>query len=63
MVGIEVKQSATVRADDFKGLRALAEVAKSRFHRGVVLYTGEKTIPFAENLFAVPLQTLSQVPR
>ena len=38
IVGIEVKASATVKASDFGGLRALAEACGDRFAFGVVLY-------------------------
>lgn len=58
IVGIETKAAATVTADDFKGLRHLAEVAHEKFVRGVVLYSGEKVVPFGKNLFAVPLRAL-----
>jgi len=37
IVGIEVKAGASVAAQDFKGLRALAEITGKRFHRGIVL--------------------------
>ena len=36
LVGIEVKSTATVTAADFKGLRALAQIAGRRFRRGIV---------------------------
>ena len=58
VAGIEVKATATPRADDFKGLRLLAEAAGKPFRRGVVLYTGRDIIPFGENLFAVPMDLL-----
>jgi hypothetical protein len=58
IVGIEVKASATVTGHDFNGMRALAEIAGSRFHRGIVLYTGRETVPFAANLYAVPVDAL-----
>jgi len=58
IVGIEVKASSTVRPGDFKGLRWLQEQAGVYFKRGIVLYTGEKTIAFGDNLFAVPVQGL-----
>src|SRR5580693_9513876 len=58
IVGIEVKASATVTGHDFNGMHALAEIAGSRFHRGIVLYTGRETVPFAANLYAVPLDAL-----
>src|SRR5579862_6202168 len=60
VVGVEVKAAASVSAADFKGLRALAELAGPRFHRGIVLYTGTEVVPFAKNLHAVPIQALWQ---
>ena len=58
LVGIEVKASATVGAGDFKGLRALESLTSDRFVRGIVLYTGERVVPFGEKLFAVPVSAL-----
>ena len=58
IVGIEVKASATVTGHDFNGMRALAEIAGSRFHRGIVLYTGGATVPFGANLHALPVDAL-----
>jgi predicted AAA+ superfamily ATPase len=39
IVGVEVKASSSPTASDFSGLRALAEAAGARFHRGIVLLT------------------------
>jgi uncharacterized protein len=61
IVGIEVKASATVRADDFKGLHVLAKTAGSRFHRGILLYTGEELIPFGSEMYAMPVSNLWEV--
>ncbi len=58
LVGIEVKDGATVTAQDFKGLRALAELTSRRFHRGLVLYTGSESVPFAPRLHALPVSSL-----
>jgi predicted AAA+ superfamily ATPase len=58
LVGIEVKASATVKADDFKGLHYFAEEVKTRFHRGIVLYTGNETVPFGPDLYALPITSL-----
>lgn len=58
LVGIEVKSAATITSADFKGLRALAQVAGSRFHRGIVLYTGKEVVPFGPRLHAVPIDAL-----
>ena len=58
LVGIEVKASATVNTGDFKGLRKLAEACGNDFKLGVVLYDGEKSVPFGDRLYAAPLSCL-----
>ena len=63
VVGIEVKASATLRSDDLRGLEELAAGLGHRFHRGVVLYQGEETVPFAANLHGLPIDTLWRVGR
>ena len=60
VVGIEVKASSTVRAEDFRGLRHLAERLDDDFVVGVVLYTGEQTLPFGPRLRAMPVSALWQ---
>jgi predicted AAA+ superfamily ATPase len=58
IVAVEVKAGATVRAQDFRGLTHLRERVGRRLLSGIVLYTGERTLPFGERLWAVPLQAL-----
>jgi uncharacterized protein len=58
IVAVEVKASATVRAQDFRGLTHLHERVGRRLLSGVVLYAGERTLPFGDGLWAVPLQAL-----
>jgi predicted AAA+ superfamily ATPase len=58
IVAVEVKASATVRARDFRGLTHLRERIGQRLLSGVVLYAGERTLPFGDGLWAVPLQAL-----
>ena len=58
VAGVEIKASATVRAEDFRGLRKLATALEDRFVQGVVLYDGDRVVPFGEKLFAVPLSSL-----
>jgi predicted AAA+ superfamily ATPase len=57
-VGIEIKASASVGADAFKGLRVLEEELGKKFKRGIVLYAGEKSVAFGEKMFALPLHSL-----
>jgi|SRR5579859_396631 len=58
IVGLEVKASATVRNEDFAGLRKLASAAGSRFAFGAVLYDHEQIVPFGDRLAATPLSSL-----
>jgi uncharacterized protein len=58
IAGIEVKASASVSPRDFAGLVHLRERLGARLQAGIVLYTGEQTVPFGPNLWAVPLQAL-----
>jgi len=58
IVGVEVKSSGTPKAKDFDGLRKLAEIAQGHMKTGILLYNGTSTLPFGENLFAVPIQRL-----
>ena len=58
IAGIEIKASASVGQGDFAGLRALAEAAGGNFVRGAILYLGEQRLPFADNLWALPISTL-----
>jgi predicted AAA+ superfamily ATPase len=58
VVGIEVKTAASVSSGDFRGLRHLRDKLGDRFKAGVVLHTGEHTVPFEDRLAAVPLAGL-----
>ncbi|MDK1376400.1 MULTISPECIES: ATP-binding protein [unclassified Sinorhizobium] len=58
IVGIEVKASATVKAEDFRGLRQLQEAVGDRFVRGLVLHDHDRVTPFGEKLQAAPLSIL-----
>lgn len=61
VVGIEVKAAATVRAEDFRGLRHLADRLGDDFVAGVVLYTGEQTFSFGDRMLAMPVAALREV--
>ena len=58
IVGIEVKASATIGAEDFKGLKTLAADTGKKFHRGILLYMGTETIPFSAKMHALPVSAL-----
>ncbi len=58
VVGIEVKAATTVRSDDFRGLRHLADRLGDDFVAGIVLHTGPTTLPFGNRLCAMPVAAL-----
>ncbi|MCZ4093144.1 ATP-binding protein [Sinorhizobium psoraleae] len=58
IVGIEVKASATVKPEDFRGLRQLQEAVGDRFMRGLVLHDHDRVTPFSAKLQAAPLSVL-----
>lgn len=58
VVAVEVKSAASASPKDFRGLRHLRDKLGERFKAGVLLYTGESTVPFGDRLVAVPLRGL-----
>lgn len=58
MAAIEVKASATVGASDFSALQGLREQLGKRFRSGVVLYLGDQTVPYGDQLTLVPVSAL-----
>jgi predicted AAA+ superfamily ATPase len=58
VVGIEVKAGATVRNEDLAGLRNLANLLGDRFVAGIVLYTGQQTLPFGSKIRAIPMDAV-----
>ncbi|OGU81864.1 MAG: hypothetical protein A2W11_06890 [Ignavibacteria bacterium RBG_16_35_7] len=58
LVGIEVKASTKITADNFNHLKMFADETGKKFLRGFVLYTGKELIPFAKNMFALPISVL-----
>lgn len=58
IVGVEVKASATVRARDFNGLAHVRDRVGARLRAGIVVYAGQRTLPFGDRLWALPLPGL-----
>jgi predicted AAA+ superfamily ATPase len=58
VIGIEVKASASLKEQDFKGLIILSEFAGKNFAQGILFYTGQEILPFRFNdkqFFALPI--------
>lgn len=58
VIAIEIKATATVRSEDFRGLRHLDERLGEDLLAGYVLYTGPETLPFGPKFRAVPVSAL-----
>jgi len=58
VIGVEVKAAETVRAEDFRGLRHLANRLGDRLRAGIVLYAGEQQLSFGDRLAALPMAAL-----
>lgn len=58
VVAIDVKAASTVKSDDFRGLRHLAERLGDQLLVGIVLYTGQQTLPFGPRFRAIPISAL-----
>jgi predicted AAA+ superfamily ATPase len=54
LAAIEVKAKASLRSTDWKWLAALRDARGDRFKSGIVVYSGEQTIPLGDRLWAVP---------
>jgi uncharacterized protein len=58
VVAIEAKAAAATTASDVRGLRVLRDKLGERFKTGVVIYSGEHTLPIEDRIWAVPLAGL-----
>lgn len=58
VVGLEVKSSATVKADHFAGLRALRDRLGDRFIGGIVLNTSTHGLAYGRKLWSLPVAAL-----
>jgi len=58
VAGVEVKVGKTVDAHDFKRFEHLERTLGDRFARGIVLYGGDRVVPFGDRLAAWPLSLL-----
>jgi len=58
VVGIEVKSNSKFTPEDFRGINYLKEKLRNKFLKGIVWHTGSQAIPFGENFFALPINSL-----
>lgn len=53
-----VKVAESVNTKDFQGIDAFAKKAPNRLRLGIVLYDGDRIVPFGEQKLAVPIACL-----
>jgi predicted AAA+ superfamily ATPase len=58
IVGIEIKSTVSLSRKDWRALEKLRDKRGSDFKCGVVVHTGQQTVPLGDRLFAVPLSGL-----
>jgi predicted AAA+ superfamily ATPase len=58
VLGVEVKAAATVKPDDFHGLKRLHDATGEAFACGIVLHDGDRIQRTGERLFAMPISQL-----
>jgi len=58
LIAIEVKATSKISSADFKQVKTFANETGKKFLKGIVFYTGREAIPFAKNLFALPVDLL-----
>lgn len=61
LIGIEIKAAATLRPDDFSGLRKLQDAAGDKFGQGVLLRDYDRVTPYSEKIRATPVSLLWQM--
>jgi predicted AAA+ superfamily ATPase len=57
-IAIEVKSTATLHSKDFVALKHFQNITQKRFKMGILLYDGDHSTAFGDNLYAVPLGAL-----
>jgi predicted AAA+ superfamily ATPase len=57
-IGIEVKAAATVELQDFRGLSRMRQALEDQFVLGIVMYDGDKVLPFGDRMLAAPVSVL-----
>jgi len=58
IVAIEVKATTSIDTKDVAKIKKLRSELGSKFHRGIVLYTGSHILKVDESLYFMPIQTL-----
>jgi predicted AAA+ superfamily ATPase len=58
IVATEVKAAASITAADYRELARLRDARDTSFRAGVVIYTGARSLPLGDRLWALPISAL-----
>jgi predicted AAA+ superfamily ATPase len=58
LLGIEVKSSQSFSTDDFNHLKWFRDNLAKKPFKGIVLYAGSDSLPYGEDMYAVPIAAL-----
>lgn len=58
IVAVEIKASETIVPEDFRHIGKMEEIKGDNFLRGIVLYAGNRKLPFGPKRWAVPISYL-----
>jgi uncharacterized protein len=61
LVAVEVKSSSSVDTKDMRNMKAFKEMAGDKFHRGIILYTGQEVHKLESDIYFMPVQSLWEV--
>ncbi len=60
IVAIEVKATSKASKKDFRHIETFKADIGDKFHMGFVVYQGKDIVPFGDNVFAIPMNSLWQ---
>ncbi|MCL1885422.1 MAG: ATP-binding protein [Dehalococcoidia bacterium] len=60
VIAIEIKSSSSFSQEDFTGIKLLRDKLGTRFHCGIVLYTGTEAFSLGDRLFTAPISAIWQ---
>jgi hypothetical protein len=58
IAAIKVTATATLRPRDYAAVAKLRDARGTQFKAGIVVYTGQQTVPLGDRMWAVPVSGL-----
>ena len=58
IIALEIKAASSISPKDFRGLKYLKEKIGDKFLKGFVLYTGNETLSFGDDIYCAPINII-----